>query len=145
MGGIKMNDELYVKKTKLERELNKRNIKYSIEEKDNGKYQIRYTMHGQEVVAVIRLEEKFMNDCYIYFGKLEGNSKKGQILEFINELNDKYRNTKYILSEDTLFLQFIYLSDANSFDAATFIDVVFIELSKLHSAELKQFMKIIWA
>lgn len=141
-----MDRELYVKKVKLEKELNKRDVDYILEEQEGRiLYRIHYTLYGQDIQTILRLEEDKINDCRICFGELEDRNKKEQILELINELNETYRNVKYRLSENYLLNQFIYISTADSFDAELFVDIVFVELSSLYDRELKKFMKIIWS
>lgn len=142
-----MNNELYTKKAKVESELNKENINYTItEDKDEINYEIEYTIAGQSILTVLRIDEGLLNDCHIYFGELEDNNKKEQILELMNNLNDYYRNSKFYLSSDNLLVeQFVYVSNANSFNAELFIEVVFRELVNLQEKDLKQFMKIIWS
>lgn len=142
-----MNNELYTKKAKVESELNKENINYTItEDKDEINYEIEYTIAGQSILTVLRIDEGLLNDCHIYFGELEDNNKKEQILELMNNLNDYYRNSKFYLSSNNLLVeQFVYVSNANSFNAELFIEVVFRELVNLQEKDLKQFMKIIWA
>lgn len=142
-----MNSDVYVKKAKLVKELKENNVNYEVKEIENGfVFRIRYMLGGQRVFITLVIDGTIYNDCYIDFGSLDDNTKKGQILELMNQINNKYRIDKMYLSEDGNLMQSCtYISRLKDFDAEQFVDLLRHTLCQLQDEHLKQFMKIIWS
>lgn len=142
-----MSQEVYVKKEKLEQELKRRDIRYTIEEReDDIVFYIEYTLYHQNITVALIVDNTVYHDCYIYFGELEDGNKREQILNLMNELNSQYRIEKFVLlSANNLVLSCSYITEYKNFDAPLFIDYVFFNIFQLKDEHLKKFMKILWS
>ena len=121
-------NELQVKKNLLEEALKKKSMddKFTIVENNNlVLFRSFQDIYGSTCLAAIILSNSAYTMINIFFGKLESEEKRNQILELINNLNTTYSANKFILSEsDELVLQVPYVSLAENFDGEIVIDLL---------------------
>lgn len=101
-------------------------------------------IYGSTCLAAIILSNSAYTMINIFFGKLESEEKRNQILELINNLNTTYSANKFILSEsDELVLQVPYVSLAENFDGEIVIDLLRELLFILLKKEYIKFQEIL--
>ncbi|HFL3673744.1 TPA: hypothetical protein ACG3QH_001928 [Clostridioides difficile] len=80
----------------------------------------------------------------MYFATLEDVSRKEKILCLINDLNQKYKNSKYFINDDNeIGVEGAYIADSSSFNAELFINVSEIMFQDLIEETYNEFMKIV--
>lgn len=140
-------NELQVKKNLLEEALKKKSMddKFTIVENNNlVLFRSFQDIYGSTCLAAIILSNSAYTMINIFFGKLESEEKRNQILELINNLNTTYSADKFILSEsDELVLQVPYVSLAENFDGEMVIDLLRELLFILLKKEYIKFQEIL--
>ena len=140
-------NELQVKKNLLEEALKKKSMddKFTIVENNNlVLFRSFQDIYGSTCLAAIILSNSAYTMINIFFGKLEAEEKRNQILELINNLNTTYSADKFILSEsDELVLQVPYVSLAEKFDGEIVIDLLRELLFILQKKEYIKFQEIL--
>lgn len=140
-------NELQVKKNLLEEVLKKKFMddKFTIVENNNlVLFRSFQDIYGSTCLAAIILSNSAYTMINIFFGKLEAEEKRNQILELINNLNTTYSADKFILSEsDELVLQVPYVSLAEKFDGEIVIDLLRELLFILQKKEYIKFQEIL--
>ena len=140
-------NELQVKKNLLEEALKKKSMddKFTIVENNNlVLFRSFQDIYGSTCLAAIILSNSAYTMINIFFGKLEVEEKRNQILELINNLNTTYSADKFILSEsDELVLQVPYVSLAENFDGEIVIDLLRELLFILLKKEYIKFQEIL--
>ncbi len=140
-------NELQVKKNLLEEALKKKSMddKFTIVENNNlVLFRSFQDIYGSTCLAAIILSNSAYTMINIFFGKLESEEKRNQILELINNLNTTYSANKFILSEsDELVLQVPYVSLAENFDGEIVIDLLRELLFILLKKEYIKFQEIL--
>lgn len=140
-------NELQVKKNLLEEALKKKSMddKFTIVENNNlVLFRSFQDIYGSTCLAAIILSNSAYTMINIFFGKLESEEKRNQILELINNLNTTYSADKFILSEsDELVLQVPYVSLAENFDGEIVIDLLRELLFILLKKEYIKFQEIL--
>lgn len=139
--------ELQVKKNLLEEALKKKSMEdnFTIVENDNlVLFRSFQDIYGSSCLAAIILSNSAYAMINIFFGKLEIEEKRSQILELINKLNTTYSANKFILSEsDELVLQVPYISLAENFDGEIVVDLLRELLFILLKKEYIKFQEIL--
>ena len=140
-------NELQVKKNLLEEALKKKSMddKFTIVENNNlVLFRSFQDIYANNCLTAIILSESAYTMINIFFGKLESEEKRNQILELINNLNTTYSADKFILSEsDELVLQVPYVSLAENFDGEIVIDLLRELLFILLKKEYIKFQEIL--
>ncbi len=140
-------NELQLKKNLLEEALKKKSMddKFTIVENNNlVLFRSFQDIYGSTCLAAIILSNSAYTMINIFFGKLEVEEKRNQILELINNLNTTYSADKFILSEsDELVLQVPYVSLAENFDGEIVIDLLRELLFILLKKEYIKFQEIL--
>lgn len=140
-------NELQLKKNLLEEALKKKSMddKFTIVENNNlVLFRSLQDIYGSTCLAAIILSNSAYTMINIFFGKLEVEEKRNQILELINNLNTTYSADKFILSEsDELVLQVPYVSLAENFDGEIVIDLLRELLFILLKKEYIKFQEIL--
>lgn len=138
---------LQVKKVLLEEALRKKSMEnmFTIVEKDSlVLFRSFQDIYANNCLTAIILSESAYTMINIFFGKLESEEKRNQILELINNLNTTYSANKFILSEsDELVLQVPYVSLAENFDGEIVIDLLRELLFILLKKEYIKFQEIL--
>ena len=140
-------NELQLKKNLLEEALKKKSMddKFTIVENNNlVLFRSFQDIYGSTCLAAIILSNSAYTMINIFFGKLEVEEKRNQILELINNLNTTYSADKFILSDsDELVLQVPYVSLAENFDGEIVIDLLRELLFILLKKEYIKFQEIL--
>ena len=145
-GVIKMNN-LQVKKVLLEETLRKKSMEnmFTIVEKDNlVLFRSFQDIYANNCLTAIILSESAYTMINIFFGKLELEDKRNEVLDLINDLNRTYSANKFVLSKsDELILQVPYISLSDDFNGEIVIDLLRELLIILVKKEYIKFQEIL--
>ena len=121
-------NNLQVKKVLLEEALRKKSMEkmFTVVEKDNlVLFRSFQDIYANSCLSAIIISESAYTMINIFFGKLELEEKRQEVLELINNLNITYSANKFILSESNeLILQVPYISLADEFNGEVVIDLL---------------------
>ena len=77
--------------------------------------------------------------------KIDSPLKRDELLRLVNDLNDRYRFVKYIVT-DNGDVSIQYSTHVNeSYDFSKLILILFLTVKALGEEELKKFMRLQWA
>lgn len=121
-------NNLQVKKVLLEEALRKKSMEnmFTVVEKDNLiLFRSFQDIYANNCLTAIIMSESAYTMINIFFGKLELEDKREEVLALINNLNRTYPANKFILSEsDELILQVPYVSLVEEFNGEVVIDLL---------------------
>ncbi|MDM9944091.1 hypothetical protein [Clostridioides difficile] len=120
---------------------------FEIDELESGKTIIFKNVHSLEksqCIVFLSINETVYSTVTMYFATLEDVSRKEKILCLINDLNQKYKNSKYFINDDNeIGVEVAYIADSSSFNAELFINVSEIMFQDLIEETYNEFMKIV--
>ena len=140
-------NNLQVKKVLLEETLRKKSMEnmFTIVEKDNlVLFRSFQDIYANNCLTAIILSESAYTMINIFFGKLELEDKRNEVLDLINDLNRTYSANKFVLSKsDELILQVPYISLSDDFNGEIVIDLLRELLIILVKKEYIKFHEIV--
>ena len=140
-------NNLQVKKVLLEETLRKKSMEnmFTIVEKDNlVLFRSFQDIYANNCLTAIILSESAYTMINIFFGKLELEDKRNEVLDLINDLNRTYSANKFVLSKcDELILQVPYISLSDDFNGEIVIDLLRELLIILVKKEYIKFQEIL--
>ena len=140
-------ESLQVKKVLLEEALVKKSMEnmFTIVEKDNlVLFRSFQDIYANNCLTAIILSESAYTMINIFFGKLELEDKRNEVLDLINDLNRTYSANKFVLSKsDELILQVPYISLSDDFNGEIVIDLLRELLIILVKKEYIKFQEIL--
>ena len=140
-------NNLQVKKVLLEETLRKKSMEnmFTIVEKDNlVLFRSFQDIYANNCLTAIILSESAYTMINIFFGKLELEDKRNEVLDLINDLHRTYSANKFVLSKsDELILQVPYISLSDDFNGEIVIDLLRELLIILVKKEYIKFQEIL--
>ena len=140
-------ESLQVKKVLLEEALVKKSMEnmFTVVEKDNlVLFRSFQDIYANNCLTAIILSESAYTMINIFFGKLELEDKRNEVLDLINYLNRTYSANKFVLSKsDELILQVPYISLSDDFNGEIVIDLLRELLIILVKKEYIKFQEIL--
>ena len=140
-------ESLQVKKVLLEEALVKKSMEnmFTVVEKDNlVLFRSFQDIYANNCLTAIILSESAYTMINIFFGKLELEDKRNEVLDLINDLNRTYSANKFVLSNsDELILQVPYISLSDDFNGEIVIDLLRELLIILVKKEYIKFQEIL--
>ena len=140
-------ESLQVKKVLLEEALVKKSMEnmFTVVEKDNlVLFRSFQDIYANNCLTAIILSESAYTMINIFFGKLELEDKRNEVLDLINDLNRTYSANKFVLSKsDELILQVPYISLSDDFNGEIVIDLLRELLIILVKKEYIKFQEIL--
>lgn len=120
---------------------------FEIDKLESGKtivFKAIQSLEESQCITFITINETVYSTATIYFATLKDVSKKEKILDLMNDLNLKYKGSKYFINnENEIGVQIEYIADARSFNAELFISVFQNKIQMLIESHYSKFMKII--
>lgn len=120
-------NELQIKKELMIGALDELNLidLFEIDTLESGKTIVFKSIHNLEKskgIVFLTINETVYSTATIYFYTLNNISKKEKVLNLINDLNIKYKNSKYFINnENEIGVDVVYIATAKNFDAELFI------------------------
>lgn len=140
-------NELQVKKVLLEEALRKKAMEnmFTVVEKNNlVLFRSFQDIHKNRCLTAIILSESAYTTINIFFGRLNKEEKRNEVLDLINKLNTTYSANKFVLSQSNeLILQVSYIGLSKDFDGEIVIDLLRELLFILIKKEYIKFQEIL--
>ncbi|HBF7547353.1 TPA: hypothetical protein KRM61_000863 [Clostridioides difficile] len=117
-----------------------------IEKEDTVLFTAVQDLHQSQCTIILEIDNSIFSSMTIFFATLENLSKKEKILELVNDLNIRYRNSKYFISHNNeIGVQVTYTARANNFEVNDFFTMFHIMLRTLQDNDYSKFMRVIWS
>ena len=137
-----------IKAQKFDRYLKTNDLNFfeMIDEEDAVIFRTELPICGQEMVTVIVFDDSVYNMLQIkVVGEISNPRKKDMLLEFVNEVNAKYKHEKYFITEkNSIQYTATYLSDEEYFDSEM-MKIMLGNAMRNIEEQYSKFMKIMWS
>ena len=138
----------YEKTLRIRESLEMRNIQGHFEEQQKGEmdcFYMEFEDGGRKVTMLFAVDERYDVMVRYIISKALDDSKRGVILELLNELNDKRKIKYYLGADGYIVAEKIFTSNDEDFNAELLVDWSITYLMKLIESEYADIMRVLWS
>lgn len=138
----------YEKTIRIRECLEMKNILHHFEEKQKGImdcFYMDFEDGSRKVTMVLAIDDKYEVMTRYIIAKIMDDSKRGAVLELLNELNDK-RKVKYYLGDDGYIVaENIFMAENEEFNEGLVVEWSIGCLMKIVQNEYAEIMRVLWS